>query len=911
MRRLPLDGVVVPGALLLIARELLLFAPTKELAWQLFHDERVARRSAWLGALRPSPSGALDADPVALLLAALASGLAAIYLVAAWRGARPRSRAALLALAAALLVALPTLAVVGLGAAMRLPYGHDGGVVQLPLAMDKVLAGESPYRADYSKSVLGRQSRASEFWAPLHGNPITRHHWYLPGVHLLMIPPYLLLRRLLGFFDARLVTLPFFLLAAWLASRLVSGAERRLTAAALVLVHPLVWWPQVFGVNDVFCAVPLLLALLAAERGRTLAAAALLGLACSVKQLMWPYAPFLLVWLSGATSWRELLSPAGWRRLARPLLVAAAVAVAVVAPIALRDFQAFVDDIFRYQVGLPGEDQYPLGGTPGFGLANFVIYLGRVRSLADPFPFSRFYAVLVPLGLLLLHRQLRRPGVAAVLLNGSLALLASLYVSRIVNPNYLILAAIFVPLGVLRDRRLAPDLAVVPLMLMLLGLEFSGRELMRSTWQAAATLGFVPGLPGWLAPGDGPRWRDPLSLAFSALAVGLALVYLIVAWAREDPGATPASADTAPDSHAGRAGAHTEIERGHGDGRAARWRARSVFVAAGALLLVALPTWLVVRGGEAARVPRAEDGFVAEVRGERPLERIDGRLVAPASVHEAWPRSFRKQGEKRYAPANGATPRATLGRLLGDADPRLLSLLGLAVAAVLALRRVAPASRPSLLAVLLLSPFGAVGAIFGSGAALGLALLLAAAACASSERARAWSVGLAGACAGSAAALFPATWVAWPFVVVPAPGRTLRARVALALGFAAALAAWTLPAWLVPPPGGQVAASAGDAGIAAVRAADGAVGLTSLLAYGGLEDAAPVRAWGSAAAWVFAALGLALAWKRGRAAGAAAPAWAAAASALTLALWCWPAAEPHALLAPLALALLAGATSRA
>ena len=39
--------------------------------------------------------------------------------------------------------------------------GQDGGVVQLPLAIDKILAGESPYGADYSGSMLGRQARVS------------------------------------------------------------------------------------------------------------------------------------------------------------------------------------------------------------------------------------------------------------------------------------------------------------------------------------------------------------------------------------------------------------------------------------------------------------------------------------------------------------------------------------------------------------------------------------------------------------------------------------------------------------------------------------------------------------------------------------------------------------------------------
>ena len=84
-----------------------------------------------------------------------------------------------------------------------------------------------------------------------------------------------------------------------------------------------------------------------------------------------------------------------------------AVFLAVVAPVAALDFRAFWGDIVVYNVGLPGGDNYPLGGTPGFGFANFLIYFGRVASLRDYFPFSVFYALLIPLGLLLVRSQLR------------------------------------------------------------------------------------------------------------------------------------------------------------------------------------------------------------------------------------------------------------------------------------------------------------------------------------------------------------------------------------------------------------------------------------------------------------------------------------------------------------------------
>ncbi|HEX9186688.1 MAG TPA: hypothetical protein VGB87_06445, partial [Vicinamibacteria bacterium] len=199
----------MPGLLLLLARDLLLYDPPRVLAWRLSHDARLAAAAAWLGPLLPAPTGALDRDPVALLLAATAVLLALVYACLAAASARPALRAGTIATGALLLVVLPSLAFMGMGAATGRPYGQDGGVVQLPLAIDKILDGESPYGADYSGTILARQARVSAFWDGLGGNPILRHHAYLPGTHLVMLPFHLASRAAFGGFDPRSATLLF------------------------------------------------------------------------------------------------------------------------------------------------------------------------------------------------------------------------------------------------------------------------------------------------------------------------------------------------------------------------------------------------------------------------------------------------------------------------------------------------------------------------------------------------------------------------------------------------------------------------------------------------------------------------------------------------------------------------------
>lgn len=225
-RRPPLDVLVAVPLLLLVARDLLLHDPPRVLAWRLLHEPSLAVLPRWLSALAPG-GGAFDRDPVALLLGALTSAVAVALLVAGLCGARARVRAALLVAGASVVVLLPTVALMGMGWAMDRPYGQDGGVVQLPLALDLLTHGRSPYDTDYSGTILARQARVSPFWQAYGGNPLLRHHAYLPGTHLLMLPGYLVARGLGVPFDPRAVTLLALGAAALLAFVLARAVDRK------------------------------------------------------------------------------------------------------------------------------------------------------------------------------------------------------------------------------------------------------------------------------------------------------------------------------------------------------------------------------------------------------------------------------------------------------------------------------------------------------------------------------------------------------------------------------------------------------------------------------------------------------------------------------------------------------------
>ena len=796
--RFGIDGAVVPGLLLLVARDLALHDPPRVLAWRLSHDARLAAAAGSLGSLLPAPSGAWDRDPIALALAALATLLALAYAALAAAGARARAKAIVIAIAALMLVVLPSVAFLAMGVATDRPYGQDGGVVQLPLAIDRILAGKSPYAADYSGTMLGRQAHVSSFWDELGGNPILRHHAYLPGTHFVMMPFQIASRALFGFFDPRSVTLLFYALAVLLAARLPSGDEARLASAGIAALNPLVYWHQIFGANDIVFVAMLLAAVLAARAERRIAAGALLGLACATKQLAWPFAPFLLAALAGARSFGDWTRPEAWKRLRAPLATAAGVFLVVVLPVAALDPRAFWADIFVYNAGLRGGDNYPIGGTPGFGVANFLIYFGHVRDLRDYFPFSVFFPVLAALGVLLLRAQMRDGRAEWALATGSTALVASVYLSRVAHPNYLIAAAIGLPLAVLACRRGA-ELALAPLLLLALAVEVVENGLFRAAWEQAAGAGLAAqAVVAALAPRAGPSLtKDPVGLLVSATAAGLGILYLSLAMV------------------------------------GANRRARLAVTTAGFVLLVLAPAlWLA---GLSARtgIVRAQDQAVVQASADasRLLERRSPYATPPEAApigREAVSASFRLDPPAELLPhapllPPGFSVLAVVARAVRVLDPRLVCVAALmALAMALAARHDGRSRRAALALALLAAPLS-LGTVLGAPFAASLAALVAAWAAARSGHDR-----TAGALAGVAVALEHASLLAVPFVALgDSRPRAVRAAVAAALAYVAIVG----PVVLLDLP-------AFAARVSAVTVAGPGLGLANLLAYRGAESEA-------------------------------------------------------------------------
>lgn len=331
-------------------------------------------------------------------------------------------------------------------------YAHDGGVIATEIAGGFLAAGKNPYVESFRGTALERHVYGSR-------NPILDHYPYPPGNFVLAAlfePPA---RALLGWYDQRIVSL-----AAAAALLLViarvgpGGAASRLLALALLLNPVSLSW-TIEGDNDLPFLAAIVSAALFAGRGRRRAALAALAAACTLKQFGWVLAPYVLVAAIGdplrvgppAARVRALVSECRW------FLVPA---LAVIAPFVAWNAGAFFEDTVLYHAGRVA-DPYPIGGTPGRGLSNWVLLFGLVKSNTDWFPFGILQiliaAPIAALALAGLARGDRSP--AALLRACALVTLAVTLCSRSLQENYLGVVTSFLAASVLLSPRGEPPLS--------------------------------------------------------------------------------------------------------------------------------------------------------------------------------------------------------------------------------------------------------------------------------------------------------------------------------------------------------------------------------------------------------------------------------------------------------------------
>jgi hypothetical protein len=350
----------------------------------------------------------------------------------------------------ALMTVLPMILLTSFFVSQRLTLGTDAvarnvtlvdSALQIELATQMILAGRNPYAETF-------QGTAVELTPSVPGydfNPAVFHFVYPPLSFLLPIPFYWLAQWGLGWFDLRLVWVPFFLIVTFmLMPRLVEDPARRLALLVLVLFNPAILLYAAQGQNEAIAFAWLVLLLVCLKRRWFKAALLALGVGCGIKQTIGFMVPFALVYLY------QQQRPDRWFNwLIRNIGMVAAPLVLSLLPFAIWDLPALADDVFGYASG-HGVSGFPI---MGYGLGQLLLNLGVIRSPRSAFPFWVFQLIVgLPVLLMLLRWQWRTRRLASCTIGYSIFMLILFFFSRFFHDTYLIFGITLVAVGYLMDE---------------------------------------------------------------------------------------------------------------------------------------------------------------------------------------------------------------------------------------------------------------------------------------------------------------------------------------------------------------------------------------------------------------------------------------------------------------------------
>ena len=308
---------------------------------------------------------------------------------------------------------------------------HDGGVLQTEAALDFLLAGESPYSADYRDTEMAEGADSDpQVWQAygLEENPAFDFFPYPPGVLLVSLPVKGASEAMFGGYDQRLVYLLAYLLLIIALSKITPNKDLVAPVLALIALNPLLVFYLAPGRNDILFVTSLTITIAFWSRDRWGWAGLCLALACSFKQFAWPLVPLFLAHAAGATRTRERwLTPA----VKRALLGFTVTTALIWLPFFVWDGGALISDLITGQGAL-----YPLR-VRGYGVADLLVFFGFIESNSQSFPL--FPLMILGAGTTLVWgcvRSYRSRDLGTALRFYGLVLFVTLFFGRYVAANH-------------------------------------------------------------------------------------------------------------------------------------------------------------------------------------------------------------------------------------------------------------------------------------------------------------------------------------------------------------------------------------------------------------------------------------------------------------------------------------------
>jgi hypothetical protein len=306
-------------------------------------------------------------------------------------------------------------------------FAHDGGVILTEEAVKYFLNGKNPYHEDYYGTAL--EDYYTVYKLGDIKNSVIQHYTYLPLTFILTLPFYVLSKAILGWFDMRFIYLLMFIIYLFILPKLTNSNQNKALLLTIFALNPFFTNFIAAGRNDVFLLFWIILSVFFLTLDKPRTASAFLGFACVSKLTAWCLIPFFLTYLLNKDSESVPLTQkiSFLFKQAYPLVL---IIIILILPFLIWDVHSFTEDIFNW------DEAYPLGGTPGFGFANLMLYTGYSKS--DYFPFKYLQLILgLPLLYFLIKRQLKNNTINLMLVNYGFLSLTLLYFSRFLHDNYI------------------------------------------------------------------------------------------------------------------------------------------------------------------------------------------------------------------------------------------------------------------------------------------------------------------------------------------------------------------------------------------------------------------------------------------------------------------------------------------
>ena len=424
-RALSLDAKVVGAVavanwLLLFANHTTVAATTDETIWRLF----------------PGVAG-----PAFLVLAGLVAFAYPFRDRRHGAGFAPRGRWLHLGVILVVFVVVPTVASIVLRETGKpYTYIHDGALM-IEEAARKLLAGHNPYATDYLDTPL--------YYWPMVNNPALYHLTYFPFLFLVTVPFVWAFDHLGVFWDQRYLYLPAFVATLAILPLLVKRTDHRIALVALIGLNPQLFPFVVEGRNDFFVLLFLFVGIALLQRERRSLGTLAIAAAAAAKLHAIFLLPFVVVYLV-ATRKPKTVGQA--LRALTPIVPALVFLALTFVPFLLSDWDAFYDDVVRYNAG-GAAWTYPISGM---GFSALLLWLGVIQYRQADFPFAAIeIAIATPIALCTLYQLWKAPTIARMLAGYGLTLLAFLFFGRYFQGNYVgYILAVVTPIPLLlREAR--------------------------------------------------------------------------------------------------------------------------------------------------------------------------------------------------------------------------------------------------------------------------------------------------------------------------------------------------------------------------------------------------------------------------------------------------------------------------